>query len=301
MSTSIAYPSQTIITTGTQVRVAELPAGVRTMPTLTMTVAAAGVDVTLALAAAGVRGATSITAAAAVTLPARARIRFANGAQAIVTTAVAASATIPVDFLSQDVPNGTAGTWNAGALAIGSMYVPVAPLVGQIDAGAKLTFTGGLAVTVTDYCSAGSTVLEVLPLTAALTAGNTATYKALLNLAGATNATPSPQPKTVDTTNYNSGIGKEMVVTQVSATLKVEYNLMVGDRGGEVITSIMLNPSKYASEVFAQIDRPNDGIYQGAAIATQSSDTAPVQDVAKRSVDMQFQGVSFSYTAYPRF
>jgi hypothetical protein len=304
MSLTIAYPSQTVVTTGTTVRVAELPLGTRAMPTLTATVAAAGTNVTVTMGAtAAVLGATSLTVVALpAALPNRARIRFANGAQAILTAAAAAAATtLSVAYLSQDVAAGVTGTWNAGSLAIGSMYVPVNALVDQIDAGATLTFTGNNTVTVTDYCPAGSTVLEVLPTTVALTAGNTATYLALLNLSGATNATPSPQPKTVDTTTYLSGIGKEMVVTQVSATLKVEYNLQVGDKGGDVISSIMLTPAKYNREIFAQISRPSDGIYQGAAIVTQSSDTAPVQDIAKRSVDMQFQGVSFSFTSFPRF
>jgi hypothetical protein len=318
MARTVAYPSQTVVTTGTTVKVAMLPLGVRAMPDISMTaVAAPAAPIANLVTTAEIAiGAVAVpVAATTVAIPARGRIRFANGAQAIVTTAQAVGSTsLPVSYVSQAVPVGTIAIWNgggnqaasatqieaAGGLGIGSMVIPVAALTAEIDAGAILTF-GAVRATVTDYCPAGSTALEDLPLTAAITANTAATYQALLNLAGATNATPSPQPKTVDTTTYLSGIGKEMVVTQIAATLKLEYNLQVGDRGGEIITQVMLNPANYNREIFAEIVRPGDGTYKGAAIATQSSDTAPVQDIAKRSVDMQFQGVSFSYTPLPRF
>lgn len=303
MSTQINLPSQSITTTNTTIRLKMLALGTRAPGTTTVTVAAAGTNVNVTVSAAAVRGATTLTVnALSAALPNRARIRFANGAQAILTAAVASAGTsLPVAFLSADVPSGMTGIWNAGALAVGSMYVPVDPLVAEIDAGEVLTFGTNNRVTVTDYCPAGSTVLEVLPLTTAVTAGQTAITQNLLTVAGATDATPSSAPKTVDATTYNSGVGKEMLVTGVSATLKIGYNLIVGDRGGDIITSLLLDPTFYNREVYAVVARPFDGVYEGAAIVTNNSDTAPVQDIAKRTADMQFQGVSFKFTKFPAF
>ncbi len=303
MSLQVNLPSQAITTTNTTIRLKMLPLNTRTPSTTTVTVAAAGTNVNVTVNAAAVRGATSITVnAVSAALPNRARIRFANGAQAILSAAVASGATtLPVMFLSADVTSGLTGIWNAGSLSIGSMYVPVNPLVEEIDAGEILAFNTTNMVTVTDYCPAGSTVLEVLPLTTAVVANQTATTQSLLTVAGATDATPTSAPKTVDATTYNSGVGKEMLVTGVSATLKIGYNLIVGDRGGDVINSLLYNPANFNREVYAVVSRPFDGVYEGAAIVTNNSDTAPVQDLAKRTADMQFQGTSFKFTKFATF
>ncbi len=303
MGLQVNLPSQAVTTTNTRIRLKMLPLNVRVPGTTTVTIAASGTNNSnVTVGAAAVRGATSLTmSSVSHAIPAQGRIKFANGAQAILTTGAAANATsIQVAFLSGDVPSGMTGIWNSGSVSIGSQFLPVNALTAEIDAGEVLTF-GSQRITVTDYAPAGSTVLEILELTSAATVGATASTQNLLTVAGATDATPSSAPKTVDATTYNSGVGKEMLVTGVSATLKIGYNLIVGDRGGDVITSLLLNPDNYNREVYAVVSRPFDGIYEGAAIVTNNSDTAPVQDIAKRTADMQFQGTSFKFTKFPSF
>jgi hypothetical protein len=204
MSLQINYAAQSITTTNTTVKLRMLPLGLRTPATTAVTIAAGGTNATVTLTASAVLGANSLAATTTAALPNKARIIFSNGAQAITTAAVAAAATtIPIEYLSADVTSGSTGVWSAGALTVGSQFLPVSALIAEIDAGEVLTFTGG-RVTVTDYCPAGSTVLAVLPLAVAATAAQTATTQSLLNVAGATDATPSGAPKTVDATTYNS-------------------------------------------------------------------------------------------------
>lgn len=298
MSLTINLPTKAIITTGTTVRLGMLPLNVRTPPTFTVTVAAAGTNVNVATTAIALRGATTIAVSAlSAALPNRAVIIFQNGVRARLTAAAASAATsVVVESLSADIPSTTAGTWNAGSLAIASMFVPVTPTLTDIDAGDVLIFPGNNRVTVTDFAPAGSTVLDVLPLTTAVTAGQTATTRGLMTLAGCTDATPTPQPKAVESTTYNSGIGNEQVMVAVKMTLKLGFNLVVGDRGADILSAIMYNAASYDREVWAEINRPSDGLYAGAAVITNASDTAAVQDIAKRTVDCQFQGTSFTYT-----
>lgn len=297
MSVQVNFPSQNIVTTGTTLRLKMLPLNSRTLPTLTITTATAGTDVSVTTSAIVNKGATTVTVASlSAAIPNKAKILFANGVTVRLSAAAASGATtLSIEAAPDAIPSGATGTFKAGTLAQGTMYLSVAALPADLDVGEILTF-GAVTVTVTDFAPIGSTVVDILPLPSLLTAGATATTLALLQLVGVVDCTPNSAPKTVDITNYTSGVGNEMVVTAVSKTMNMTFNRIVGDRGGIEIMKLLYDNSFYNREIYAQLIRPFDGTYEGAAIVTQGDQQSGIQDLVKQTANLQFQGVSFKYT-----
>lgn len=312
MPTIIDYPTGKQTSVLSTLRFALLPIGSRTPTVYTITADADQTPVTGIVVDSGSpisTGDTTVTLATAVTLPNRAKVTFANGISVRLTSAAAASTSLAVEAVKRNpnsandvsVPANTTGTYNHGLITLGAEYLSVEPTPVQIFPGDELFF-GSTKVTVARYAPAGTVVLEILPLTAALSDGNTATTFATAAIAGATDASPSSAPKTVDATNFTSGTGAEMLTTGTNRTLSFSFQLILRDPGSDILKQILYEDRAYNREFYAILkrdagDRQIAEQYEGACIATTGDQTSPVQDIVSISASLQFQGASFKYTA----
>jgi hypothetical protein len=294
------YPASVKVTTGIRLRVLELPTGVRTPPTFTITAATpSGAAVSVTLTAAALTGATSLTVSAlSGAIPAYSVLSI--GGQVVITSAAAASAAVAITVypLNFDIANGTILSYSPGALTLGTTLLPVNALPCLIDVGEILTFTGGMQVYVTGRAPLGAQQIQVAPTSALLTTGNTATTNGLLAVVGCTSSpVPSAEPKAVETTNLLSGTGVEKKLTAVGYKMKVEFNQVTGDLGGGVLLGILRNPNKLAKEVYFQVITSEGETHTGAAIVTAGPEAGNIQDIRKISCELQVQGLSYAFTA----
>ena len=300
MGSIINYASERGTSVFTELRFVLLPLGTRVPTSYTITVG----DVTTAInvttaASATAAGATSITLASNATIPAYSKIRFANGVEARVDgSGVSADTTVELLYpLVRAIPASTAGTVAASVLTQGSEYLPVTPIPTNIYPGEKLQFNSGeYEAVVSDFAPAGAIALQVQPLAAPATAGHTASTLATLYIAGATDASPSSQPKTVDAANFLSGSGMEMITTGTNRTVSFSFQRIVGDVGADLLMQMLYNDTYYNREIYATLKRPFGEEYAGAAIMTSGNQSSPVQDLITVQADLQFQGSSFVYT-----
>jgi len=221
-----------------------------------------------------------------------------GGVSVVLAAAAAAAATsiviYPVTFT---ILANTVFQFNPGALTLGSTMLPVSALPALIDVGTILTFTGGVRVVVQGRSPAGATQLRITPLSAALTAGNTATTKALLCVVGLTApAIPSPEPKVVETTNLKSGVGQEKQATAVGQKLTMNYNLVSGDLGGAVLTRLVRDVSLYNREFYFESTLEDGEQHSGVAILEQSPESGDLQDTRKMQASGTVQGLTYVYT-----
>jgi hypothetical protein len=300
MGSIINYASQRGTSVFTELRFVLLPQGTRvpTEYTITVGAAATAINVTTS-AAATAAGATTLTLATAATIPAFSKIRFANGVEARVgATGVSAATSVTLLYpLVRSIPASTAGTVAASSLAVGSEYLPVTPLPTNIYPGEKLSFnSGAYTVVVSDFAPAGAIQLQVQPTTVLAVENHTAKTLATVYIAGATDASPSSQPKTVNAENFLSGAGAEMVTTGTNRTVSFTFQRIIGDPGADLLMQILYNDVHFSREVYAILKRPFGEEYAGAAIMTSGNQSSPVQDLITVQADLQFQGSSFVYT-----
>jgi hypothetical protein len=300
MGSIINYASERGTSVFTELRFVLLPLGTRVPTSYTITVgdATTAINVTTA-ASVTAAGATTITLASNATIPAFSKIRFANGVEARVNGAgVSAATTVTLLYpLKRALPASTAGTVAASVLTLGSEYLPVTPIPTNLYPGEKLSFnSGAYTAVVSDFAPAGAIALQVQPLLAAATAGHTASTLATLYIAGATDASPSSQPKTVDAANFLSGSGMEMITTGTNRTVSFSFQRIVGDVGADLLMQMLYNDTYYNREIYATLKRPFGEEYAGAAIMTSGNQSSPVQDLITVQADLQFQGSSFVYT-----
>lgn len=301
MGSIINYAATRATSVFTELRFVLLPRGTRVPTSYTITVgaAAAAINVTTS-ATATAKGATTLTLATAVTIPAFSKIRFANGVEARVNAAGVSSATAVTLLypLVEAIPASTAGTVAASVLSVGSEYLPVTPLPTAIYPGEKLSFdSDAYTVTVSDFAPAGAIALQVQPTTVLAVENHTASTIATLYIAGATDASPSSAPKTVDTSNFLSGAGAEMVTTGTNRTLSFTTQRVLSDPGVDLLMQMLYNDEFYDREIYATLKRPFGEEYEGAAILSSGNQSSPVQDLVTLQADMQFQGSSFRYKA----
>ena len=303
MGSIINYASQRGTSVFTELRFVLLPRGTRVPTSYTITVgdATTAINVTTSAAATAV-GATSLTLATSSTIPAFSKIRFANGVEARVAAGgVSAATEVPLLYpLVRAIPASTTGTVAASLLTLGSEYLPVTPIPTNIYPGEKLTFNSGgpsYVATVSDFAPAGAIALQVQPLASAATAGHTASTLATMYIAGATDASPSSQPKTVDAANFLSGAGMEMITTGTNRTVSFSFQRIIGDPGADLLMQMLYNDQFYDREIYATLKRPFGEEYSGSAIMTSGNQSSPVQDLITVQADLQFQGSSFVYKA----
>ena len=311
MPTIIDYPVTKQTSVLSTLRFTLLPVGTRVPTTYTITADADQTPVTGIVIDSGSPvsvGDTSITLSTAVTLPNRAKITFANGMSVRLASAAASTATLTVDPVKRNpnsssdvsIPASTPGTYNHGLISLGAEYLSVEALPTAIFPGEELFF-GATKVTVATYAPAGAVVLEILPLTAALSDGDTATTFATAAIAGGTDASPSSAPKIVDATNFTSGAGYEGLTTGTNRTMNFTFQNILGDPGSDTLKQILYNDLAYNREIYAILkrdagDRQQAETYEGACIATQGDQASPVQDLINITANLQFQGASFKYT-----
>jgi hypothetical protein len=300
MGSIINYASQRGTSVFTELRFSLLPLGTRVPTSYTITVGAAvasPVAVTTSAAVTAV-GATSLTFSGSVTVLPYSKIRFANGVEARVDgTGVSSGTTVGLLYpIVAAIPASTAGSVAASPLTAGTEYLPVTAIPTNIYPGEKLSFTAG-DVVVSDFAPAGATVLQVQPTTFLSVEAQTATTNATLYIAGATDASPSSQPKTVDAANFLSGAGMEMITTGTNRTVSFTFQRIIGDPGADLLMNILYDDRFYNREIYATLKRPFGEEYAGAAILTSGNQSSPVQDLITVQADLQFQGSSFVYTA----
>lgn len=303
MGSIINYASERTTSVFTELRFVLLPLGTRvpTSYTVTMGAAAAAIPGLTTSATATPVGATELTLASAATIPAFSKIRFANGVEVRTSTAVSSATAVPLLYpVVRPIPASTTGSVAASVLTVGSEYLPVTPIPTNIYPGEKLRFNSGgpaYTVTVSDFAPAGAIQLQVQPTTVLAVEGHTASTLATMYIAGATDASPSSAPKTVDGTNFLSGAGSEMITTGTSRTLGFSFQRVKNDPGCDLLMQMLYNDQFYNREIYATLKRPFGEEYAGAAIMTSGNQSSPVQDLITVQADMQFQGDSFRYTA----
>lgn len=318
MPTVIDYPVKKRTSVLTTLRFQLLPSGTRTPTIYTITAEAAQTAVTGIAIDSGspvTAGAVSITLSAPVTLPNKAKIAFANGVNVRLTSAASSTATLAVEPVKDPttgeptgggvaIPASTTGVFNHGTLGAGDEYLSVQPLPTALFPGEELFFDAAgdnVKVTVATYAPQGAVVLEVLPLPAAVDDGDTAATFATVAIAGATDASPTSQPKIVEATNFTSGAGYEGLTTGTNRTLNFTFQDIEGDPGASILKQVLYQDTNFDREIYAILKR-NAGFkiqpeqYEGACIMTQGDQSSPVQDIVSITANLQFQGASFQYT-----
>lgn len=294
---TLFYPAQVKLTTGAELRVKELPLGLRVPASFTITAATPTSNQTVTLTAAAAIGALTLAVSAlSAALPANSLLFL--GSAVVVTSAAAASAATSLTIypLNFELAANTQLLYNVGALTTGSTILPVAALPVLLDVGDKLTF-GAQTLRVTGRSPAGAIQVRVSAIGTTITSGATATTKGLLAVAGVTSSpVPSPEPKVIETTNLLSGIGKEQQVTGVSHTMKVMLDLIQGNLGGDVITDILRDANKYNRELYFELLMTDGELHSGVAIPTAGSESGEIQDKRKMDITLQIQGLTYVFT-----
>ncbi|MBO3459942.1 hypothetical protein G7B40_040155 [Aetokthonos hydrillicola Thurmond2011] len=198
-----------------------------------------------------------------------------------------------VTVTNRNVPSYTITTTAAAAASAESLSVQATSVL--LDAGTLLNFSGVIA-TLSNAAPAGSTILQTLPLPGSIGNGATATTKALVFVAGCTDATVSPEIKNVDTTNYLSGIGMEKVTTGNAKKMQLNFNLIYGDRGGTILRKIAYDKAYVGREFYFYLLFPSGEAHEGVALLESASPTQQVQDKRAFSCSAQVQGDTYIYT-----
>ncbi|MFG6101198.1 hypothetical protein U2F10_03020 [Leptothoe sp. EHU-05/26/07-4] len=318
MPSVIDYPTKKRTSVLTTLRFQLLIPGSRVPTTYAITAEAAQAPVTDISIDSGspvTAGDTAITLSAPITLPNHAKIAFANGVNARLTSAAAATATLAVapikDPLTGEptgggtaIPASTPGVYNHGTLNAGDEYLSVEPIPKALFPGEELFFGPSGAntkVTVATYAPAGATVLECLPLPATISDGDSASTFATISIAGATDASPTSQPKIVDATTFADGAGYSGLTTGTNRTLNFTFQDVEGDPGASILKQMLYIDRNFDREIYAILKR-NAGFkiqpetYEGACIMTQGDQSSAVQDIITLTANLQFQGGSFKYT-----
>lgn len=304
MAGTITRPSKPKTSVGATLQVAMLPADTRDRPLITVkAIAPAAVTLTLSVAAAV--GDTKLVLAGRLTapIPRGTVLTFGSGPGVAVTVqrTIAAAApgvattTVYVQPVTGAIPTTDTASYTPAANASGNFVVTTDPLAGPLDAGTVLTL-GGTSVTVTHLAHIGSIGFLCKALSAAVTANSTASVVPLVNVNGATNATPSSAPKTTDTANYLSGVGAEMAIVGTNRTVAVSFNEISGDLGGSILKTILFNDAYYDRELYARIVFADGETHEGVAIVTSGDGSSPVQDKRTRNANFQFQGATYVFT-----
>lgn len=307
MAGTIVRPSRIKSSVGATLQIAMLPQDTRERPLITVrAITPAAVTLTLSVAAAV--GDTRLTLAGRLTapIPRGTVLTFGTGPGVAVTVqrTIAAAApgalttTLVVQPVTAIIATNQTATYTPAANAIGNFVVTTDPLAGPLEAGTVLVLNG-ISVTVTHLAHIGSTGFLCRALTAAVTANSTVSVVPLVNVNGATNATPSSAPKTTDTANYLSGVGAEMAVVGTNRTVAVSFNEVAGDLGGSLLRTMLFDDAYHDRELYARIVFADGETHEGVAIVTSGDGSSPVQDKRTRNANFQFQGSTYIFTPAP--
>ena len=197
------------------------------------------------------------------------------------------------------VPNRTVQTYTitngpnvapqgAESLTVSSTFV-------LLDAGTLLNFNG-VTATLSNVAPANSTTLQTLPLPGIIQANAEARTKALVFVAGCSNAVVSPQIKNSDITTYVSGLGMEKTTVGNAKTMNLDFNLMYGDRGGAILRKFAFDKAFAGREFYFHLLYPSGEAHEGIALLESASPSNPVQEKRTFSCSAQIQGDTYNYT-----
>lgn len=221
-------------------------------------------------------------------------------ASKVITTVGTRLRLVPLAINNRNPPLYTI-TAAASALAGAESISVTAAASTKLWPGTALVFDKGGAGESTAYVASEVTVtstatpVPVVPLALPIASAATASTLGSVYVAGVTDSSPTSSPKTVDTTNYLSGTGMEMAIVGTNRTLSMSFNQVEGDPGGKLLKDILYIDNFSDREIFAIYERPNGETYKGACIPTSGDQTGAVQDLAKMTVALQFQGASFTF------
>lgn len=221
-------------------------------------------------------------------------------ASKVITTVNTRLRVVPLGANNRNPPNFTITT--TAAAVVGATQLVVTALPVKLWPGDRLIFNPGgtqAIVFVARPAEIAATTVFINDLPVALTTGAVATTKGSVYIAGVTDASPASAPKTIDTTNYLSGVGAEMAIVGTNRTLNLTFDRVEGDPGGQLFMDILYRDIYYDRECYAFYQRPSGELYEGACIATTGDQSGAVQDKATMTVNLQFQGSSFIFTPAP--
>ncbi|MHC5610559.1 MAG: phage tail tube protein [Nostoc sp.] len=196
---------------------------------------------------------------------------------------------------NRTIPTYTITTSASASALSESLTVQATPVL--LDAGTLLNF-GGVIATLSNAAAAGATMLQTLPLPGDIGNAATAVTKALVFVAGCTEAQVSPQIKNSDTTNYLSGLGMEKVTVGNAKTMTLNFNLIYGDRGGAILRKIAYDKAYAGREFYFYLLFPSGEAHEGVALLETASPTNPVQEKRSFSCTAQVQGNTYIYTPH---
>ena len=305
MGLIINLASNVALSTGTAVGVRMLPVGVRSPQLFSVTTQTTAGTTVSNIAVSGASGASAITCTGQTigAIPAQSKVYLSDGTFYRTSAANTATSIPIVGTLSATLAAGTTLSFTAGSLTSGTQNLAVTATPVELDAGERLTF-GAVVVTISDYTPAGATVLEVLPTTAVLTSGATATTNSLYSVSSVVSCSPNPERKIVETTSYNSGSGMEKLATATGQSVNMTYQIVtrgtigteLQDRGGNILTNIIYDPTLFNREIFVRIIR-SDATYSGVAMVTDGGQQSDLQDRVIQTANLQFQGTNFTRTS----
>jgi len=297
-TTRLDFPTQPVTTIGTTVKIQLLDEGFGS-PNQYLITSDAPTDTTITVAAAAVQAAREITINPLEgAIPNLTKVTFGTVEVTLRRPAREGETKLFINPSPAAIPAAATANFAASAIAntASANLIQVTPTPVYLDIGEVLDFGGVIAI-LSQPAPAGSTQLLVLPLAVALTTGAEAITIALVNVVGATNATPSSNPKTSDSTTYLSGSGVSMAIVGSNRTLNLSFNHIEGDMGGAILMAILYNEQFLGREVWAEVVRDNGETYRGRATLTTGNQTAPTQEKVTQEANMQFQGDSFEFTA----
>jgi hypothetical protein len=170
-----------------------------------------------------------------------------------------------------------------------------------------LTF-GGTKITInipdgsglTDSITIGTTATSV-PIKAApaqVAANATALIYELRQVLGITDAAPSLQPQTVDTTDMKSGFGQSNVVVGVNRTIQCSGFRVEGDRAMyEVVMPYLTNDLTIRELLWAELTLPNGDFHAGPCRITDGGAQNQVRNPLQYNFTLTFEGNAYTYVA----
>lgn len=197
------------------------------------------------------------------------------------------------------VPSRTLPTYTittGSTASAGAESLTVSSTLVLLDAGTLLTFNG-VTATLSNAAPAGSTTLQTLPLPGIIANGAQASTKALVFVAGCSNAVVSPQIKNSDTTTYLSGLGMEKSTVGNAKTISLDYNFVYGDRGGAILRKFAYDETFAGREFYFYLLHPSGEAHEGIALLESASPSSPVQEKRSFSCTAQVQGRTYIYTS----
>lgn len=162
----------------------------------------------------------------------------------------------------------------------------------------QINIADGAGLTDSIEIGTTSTSVPIKPAPAAVTSAATATTYALRQVLGITDAAPSLQPQTVDTTDMKSGFGQSNVVVGVNRSIACSGFRVVGDRAMyEIIMPYLTNDTTIRDLLWAELVLPNGDTHSGPCRITDGGAQNQVRNPLQYNFTLTFEGNTYNYVA----